>query len=322
MRELSVAWWNLENLFDSVDAPRDKKLQKALGKELKGWTSDVLDQKLSQLAAIIGKLNAGKGPDLLGVCEVESRPVLEKLAAKLVLAGRDYGIAHADTQDERGIDVAFVYDKNVLTAGLQFSHFIKKRAATRDLFQVNFKTGAGHDLIIEGNHWPARSPDQWSIEPYRMTAGETLSYWAERIHEECGTHVALLSMGDFNDEPLNRSVTEYALSGNVPDMVEHARAPRFFNLMWPSLATGVGSYYYKNEPNVLDQFWISKGILGGASKFKVKDGSVRIEMFEAMRKSATNPTPKRFGRPSESDKYDPQGFSDHYPISLVLEERD
>lgn len=50
---------------------------------------------------------------LLGVCEVENRFVLELLVAALQdpLPTRRYEIVHADTDDARGIDVAFIYDQ-------------------------------------------------------------------------------------------------------------------------------------------------------------------------------------------------------------------
>jgi Endonuclease/Exonuclease/phosphatase family len=54
-------------------------------------------------------MNGGAGPDLLGVCEVEKRFVLDLLVAALgtPFPGRTYDIVQADTEDERGIDVAF-----------------------------------------------------------------------------------------------------------------------------------------------------------------------------------------------------------------------
>ena len=105
------AWWNLENLFDlETSASRPDWLQKRLKKELEGWNADVLNTKLAQLSRIIKQLNNGTGPDLLGVCEIESKSVLEKLLARLDLPGRKYDIVHSDTRDQRGIDVAFIYD--------------------------------------------------------------------------------------------------------------------------------------------------------------------------------------------------------------------
>jgi endonuclease/exonuclease/phosphatase family metal-dependent hydrolase len=319
MRELAVSFWNVENLFDTVDAAgRSDKLRRVLKKELAGWTDEVLARKIRQLSAVIRQLHGGRGPDLLGVCEVENQSVLERLVAALNPLGRNYGIVHADTGDGRGIDVAFLYDRTVFTAVRTFSHVILRRLATRDLFQVNFQTPGGRTLVAIGNHWPARLEGQWESEPYRMTAGDTLAYWAERIRTELGRDVAVLVMGDFNDEPFNRSVAEYALAGNSAPKVLLARDARFFNLMWPFLADGLGTYYLDNFPAVLDQFWVSKGILDGSSGLRVRANSTEIVIPPAMKASGVYPRPRRFGRPSEG--YDPDGFSDHYPISLVLEE--
>lgn len=109
MKTHYVAFWNVENLFDTVDSPvRPEWLQKKLAKELAGWDGAVLDRKIEQLSSIICRMNGGVGPDLLGVCEVENKPVLEKLVAGLASLGRNYEIAHHDTSDKRGIDVAFI----------------------------------------------------------------------------------------------------------------------------------------------------------------------------------------------------------------------
>jgi predicted extracellular nuclease len=145
------------------------------------------------------------------------------------LQQHSYQIVHADTKDERGIDVAFIYDSNKFEIekdrntgkDLIFSHFIVKRAATRDILQVNFKTKSlDNRLVLIGNHWPSRSSGQYESEPYRIVAGETLSYFHKRIleqnsddeEEELEQNTPILVMGDFNDEPFNRSVTDYALA--------------------------------------------------------------------------------------------------------------
>ncbi len=119
-------------------------------------------------------------------------------------------------------------------------------------------------------------------------------------------------MGDFNDEPFNRSVTYYALSTNNSNKLKRARNPKLLNLMWPLLARGNATYYYK-QGEILDQFMISKGFLFNKSKLSVKENSVKIEKFSEMSKRGK---PQRFGRPSK--KYNKNGFSDHYPISLVI----
>ncbi len=322
MNEYYIAWWNLENLFDVEDSPqRPDWLQSTLKNELKGWTQAVLDTKLDQLAKIILQFNNGHGPDILGVAEVENEAVMGQLKARLQPLGRNYQVAYHDTSDKRGIDVAFIYDSDLFTFEMQFFHVILKRTATRDLFQVNFHTSTGRDFIVVGNHWPSRSGGQYESEPYRILAGETLSYWHERILEEKGKDVAVLFMGDFNDEPFNRSLTDYLLSTNSFNRAKNASNPYAYNLMWSLLGQAIGSLYYNNFPNLLDQFLVGGGFLDEDAPIQVKAGSVNVERFPEMTKPGDYPSPIKFGRPSSASDFNPNGFSDHFPISVVLTEK-
>jgi len=316
-----VAFWNLENLFDVDGSPqRPEWLQRALARELAGWNAEVLDLKIGQLARIIRQMNGGAGPDVLGVCEIENEHVLRLLVDGLALTTRDYDVAHADTSDERGIDVAFLFDRAIFEKREQFSQIILARNATRDLFQVTLgiKT-SGRELIVIGNHWPARSEGQYESEPYRILAAETLSYWHERIMAIKGADMPVLAMGDFNDEPFNRSLVEYALSSFQAAKVLKARSPRFFNLMWPLLGQRRGSHYFDNFATLLDQFLASRPLLERTAPIRADLDSVRIEAFPEMVGRGDYPAPRRFGRPSSG--LDRTGFSDHFPISVVLQER-
>ncbi len=316
----SIAWWNVENLFDVFDSPqRPAWLQSALAHELAGWTQPVLDAKIAQLASIIRQMNGGLGPDLLGVCEIENDVVLNLLADALAPLGRDYRVAHHDMHDQRGIDVAFLYDAGRFAAEAQFSHEILKRAGTRDRFQVNFRSLAtGNLLVVIGNHWPSRSGGQYETEPYRILAAETLSYWHLRIQQILGEEAAILVMGDLNDEPDDRSLAGYALSTRSREKVMRATtAPRFLNLMWPLFGSGIGSHYHENFPNLLDQILVSKGMLRDDAIFHVTPGSTAILRPPEMQ-TGTYDAPRRHGRPSSG--HDPAGFSDHYPLTLTLEE--
>lgn len=321
MERYYIGWWNLENLFDVFDSKhRPDWLQRQLNRELTGWDETILDRKIAQLARIIMQMNQGIGPDVLGVCEVENEPVMQRLVDSLAPLGRDYAIAHHDTKDNRGIDVGFIYDRQKFNLEMKFTHVVLKRQATRDLFQINLKTQSGHDLILVGNHWPSRLEGVLESEPYRIVAGETLSYWNTRILEEKGQNVAVIVMGDFNDEPCNRSITDYALSSNNQTRVMNAQIPRLYNLMWPFLAEGIASFYYGNVPYLLDQFMVSRGLLRQNRSFDIKFDSIRIEMFPEMISGGAYPNPIRFGRPASS--LNRNGFSDHYPISMILTERD
>jgi predicted extracellular nuclease len=318
MANYYITWWNLENLFDSENAPRTDKLRRALKKELEGWSDEILEKKIKQLVKMLRTINGSNGPDILGVCEVENENVLKKFRDSLQQTlDREYKIIHADTQDERGIDVAFLYDKDKFAVDPQkvFFHVIVKRYATRDIVQASFRAKISNtEFVLVGNHWPSRSGGQLESEPYRMMAGETLAYFNQRIQDVHSQAIPILVMGDFNDEPFNRSITEYAKSTVSADRVLNAHSvPWLYNLMWEAIGSRAGTFYYSDEYNVLDQFMVSRGMLIDNAKLKVQEDSIRIEIFPEMSK---NGIPRKFGRPSEA--LDQEGYSDHFPISLML----
>ena len=321
-----IYWWNLENLFDINNSPdRPDWLQRRLRSELKGWTASVLNKKLANLADIIRRMNGNTGPDILGVCEVENKVVLDKLLEKVSpKLMRNYKVIHHDSNDGRGIDIAIIYDADMYTFdGTQFSLEIMKRNATRDLFQVQLTTRDGNELILVGNHWPARSAGKYESEPYRMMVGETLSYWIERIHEiklaEKGEkHPSIVLMGDFNDNPFDRSLTEYLRSGGNLEKVKNSTSHIMFNMMYPFVGGDIGTHAYGNEIGVLDQFIVSRPMVVDYYKYPFQVESIQIVYFPEMVKGDYN-TPIRFSRPSSSG-YNDKGYSDHLPIELVIEE--
>jgi hypothetical protein len=123
----------------------------AIKNDIAGWTPQVRDRKIEQLVSVIATMDTGLGHDLLGVCEVENRFVVDRLVDKVnaaLPAPRTYSVVHADTDDARGIDVAFIYDNTLFQVPappeeLVFFHVVMRRHATRGIVQVNFKTTMG-----------------------------------------------------------------------------------------------------------------------------------------------------------------------------------
>jgi len=319
-----IAFWNLENLFDIENSPRrTDKVARALGKSIKGWTQALLDRKITQLSSIIQQMNLNRGPDLLGICEVENKFVVELLIQSLALLGRNYQVIHSDSPDQRGIDVAFIYDENLFKVPLPlednvFSHFVLRRTATRDILQVTFQTVAHQrQLIVLGNHWPSRSGGQAESEAYRAMAGETLAYFHQRVLEVKGDTTPVLAMGDFNDEPFNTSMVNYALSQRVPSIVLKGQNPYLLNLMWALMGKGLGTLYF-DGPNVLDQFLINKNWLKSTARFRVNPDTANIVKLAPMVDKKGQPIPfGGMGKPVNQN-----GFSDHFPIEIVITEAD
>lgn len=321
MKSHYISWWNLENLFDEKDAPierRSESLKRKIKADLKNWTPEVLDKKIENLASVIRQMNDGNGPDILGVCEVENAHVLNLLIGKID-TDVSYGVIHHNMKDQRGIDVAFIYNKDKYSFNEEefFHHEVIKRYPTREIVQATLLVKeTGTELVLVGNHWPSRSGGQFESEPYRIITGETLSYFIERIQEVKGKEVAIIVMGDFNDEPFNRSLTNYAQSVVDRNKVVYGRNPYLYNLMWPLLGQRTASYVYGGSPIMLDQFMVSKGIAKKSGKFSLNEQNVRLEVFEGMVSGRYN-TPIRFGQASP----DLSGYSDHLPISFILGEK-
>lgn len=339
-----IAFWNLENLFAPDGFPeREPWIAKEVGSDLRGWTQQLFDRKVAQLASIISQMKQNAGPDLLGVCEVENRYVLDMLAGQLntKLAARQYAPVHADsTRDRRGIDTAFLVDKNTFTVNPNeiFSHWVMRRTGTRDITQATFVTQQGNELIALANHWPSRSAPRGFGSEYsngfRRTAGETLGYWHERIREEKGQDAAIIALGDFNDDPFDASLVYHAMATRERGDVVRARSAQFYNLSWRYLTQTVvdnmsnereldGTLYFNGDANLFDQILVSKSLLTGAGPLTVVDSSTRIEAFAEMVSHRVGEGPIRFGLPKgdAAKNVNQGGFSDHFPVSVLIEEQ-
>ncbi len=319
--QYKLCFWNLENFFDVENSPRrSDKVKAAIGKSVIGWSEELLEKKTAQLASVIRKLNGGQGPDMLGVCEVENEYVMDLLVGELASLGRTYEVAHHDSPDERGIDVAFIYDSNLFTAEEKFDHFVMRRTATRDILQVNFKTSKGRLLVVVMNHWPSRSGGPASESAgYRAIAGETLAYFHQRIIEEKGADTPVLAMGDFNDEPFDASLESYALSTRGRTKVLKAEIYRFLDLMWPLMGQGQGTLFFDNYANLFDQFLVNKNLLKTNAAISVLPDSVEIIRFPEMVSGGDYPQPIPFG--GMGKPVNENGFSDHYPVAISVQEK-
>jgi endonuclease/exonuclease/phosphatase family metal-dependent hydrolase len=334
-----LAFWNVENLFGPEGhPPRIPWVAKAVAGDLAGWTAALYARKVAQLAQVIAGMNAGAGPDILGLCEVEDAFVLGDLADAVneALPDRAYLPVHMDSPAEaRGVDTAFVYDANRYSVdpAAIFSHFVLRRTGTRDILQATFRTGAGHDLILLANHWPSRRGGAVESAGFRATAGETLGYWHERIRQVKGPRAAVVAMGDFNDDPWDASLRFNALAWREAGDVARAETARFLNLGWGFTGFDAvdragkprrldGTLYFAGDANVFDQILVSPPIVDGKGPFALKPGSARVECPAAMVSTKVGEGPIRFGLPdgNAAKNVNPDGFSDHFPVSVMLTE--
>lgn len=116
-RLYSVAFYNLENLFDTIhDAGKND--YEYLPDAPKRWNTEKYVSKLKNLSKVISELSRDKvpeGPAVIGVAEAENRRVLDDLVGQPALASTGYRVVHYEGPDKRGIDCALLYDPKQFT---------------------------------------------------------------------------------------------------------------------------------------------------------------------------------------------------------------
>lgn len=81
-----------------------------------------------------------------------------------------------------------------------------------------------------------------------------------------------------------------------------------------------GTFYFNNEPNVLDQFLVNKNMATVSSPIRANADSVQILRFPGTFSTGKYPRPKPFG--GMGKPVDEHGFSDHFPIGMEVIEAD
>ena len=207
----TIAFYNLENLFDTKnDSLVYDDDRTPDGKD--HWTPLRYTHKIEHMAKVLSEIGSKENktaPDIIGVCEVENLGVLEDLVHHEFLSAFNYGIVHFDSPDERGIDVALLYKKDAFVPVNFNSHRLL-------LFKLDGKRDYTRDqLIVEGlldneqiyfmvNHWPSRSGGEARSRPFRVEAAKLNKRIIDSVRR-FNTHAKIISMGDFNDDPIDPS---------------------------------------------------------------------------------------------------------------------
>jgi endonuclease/exonuclease/phosphatase family metal-dependent hydrolase len=307
-KEALVGFYNVENLFDTLDDPQKADEDFTPSGEMR-WNSEKYVQKLDRLALVISSMHEGKGPDILGLCEIENRLVLEDLVRHPLLKKKKYRIVHVESPDQRGIDVALLLSpayrlKAYLTDKVLLPDTAEK---TRDILWADILSSSGETLWVGVCHFPSRRGGEEISVPKRVCAARALLHRTDSLH---AASEKWLIMGDFNDEPGDSSLY------SVLNAREAEAAADRVNMMIPLKEAGLGSYKYRDEWNMLDQFIISRTLYSSVSGWRYAEGSVGIYSPDFIKETEGRYT----GSPwrSYAGKKYLGGYSDHFPVILKL----
>jgi exonuclease III len=309
----TIAFYNLENLFDTVDDP------KTLDDDFtpngrKKWSKKRYKTKIKKLGNVIAQLGTKRSfytPAIVGVVEVENQAVLNDLVTSKKLKNHHYGIVHYDSPDERGIDVALLYKKELFevvdseTFPLLLESDNGERDYTRDVLLVKGKLN-GELIYVLVNHWPSRRSGEDITEKKRIKAAELNSFIVKKITTQ-DKNAKIIIMGDFNDNPTNISVKKHLVND------------AFYNPMERLIQTGNGTLNHKKKWYLFDQIIFSKNFFNVESqKHTFKYAEVFDQHFLKIWDGKYKGNPFR----TYIGKWYKGGFSDHFPVYVYLQKKE
>ncbi len=316
----TVAFYNLENLFDTINDPLKYDEASPIMEMNETNRAEVYENKVRNMAKVvadIGYEDTKNTPAIIGVSEVENRQVLVDLVNDPQLLSKDYGIIHYDSPDKRGIDVALLYQKSLFKPITTSSHELliyddltRKRVYTRDQLLVTGELEG--DLIhVIVNHWPSRSGGEARSRSKRVGAAKLNKRLIDSL-QSIDPYAKIITMGDLNDNPTNASIKDVLKAERKAKKV---KLKGVFNPMEEFFKQGLGSNAYRDAWSLFDQILITQPLLEkDYSSFRFYKAGIFNKSY------LTNKHGRYKGYPLRSFDYGgfTDGFSDHFPVFVYL----
>lgn len=311
---VTVAFYNVENLFDTKDNPKTYD-DDFTTDGTKNWNEKRYAIKIKKLGSVISQLGVKRSkmpPVIVGLVEVENAKVVNDLKNSSHLKKYPYHFVHYDSPDDRGIDVALMYNRQFfeLIDSKSYPLFIEtsegKQDFTRDILRVSGNLN-GELIHVLVNHWPSRREGAEASEYKRIAAAELAKSIVNEI-QTVDVNAKIIVMGDFNDDPTSKSIQEHLVTED------------FYNPMEPLLnREKTGTLTYNGKWNLFDQIILTKN-------FKVKEpGKHTFKHAEVFNKEWLKIFKGKLkGSPFRTyiGKWYQGGFSDHFPVYAYFKKED
>ena len=313
----AVAFYNLENLFDTIDDP--KKFDEDFTPQGSyHYTSEIYHKKLHNMATVISQLAIEKipdGPAFIGVSEIENETVLQDLIHQPELEKRKLRIVHFESPDSRGIDVAMLYNPKyfkVINAKALPVEIMEngKREYTRDVLYVTGKLG-DDTFHVFVNHWPSRRGGEAATVWKRAKAASVSKGMIDSIMA-VNPNAKAIVMGDLNDDPTDPSVLKTL--GAVAK-ISQIKPGGLYNPWIDFYKKGIGTLGYNDSWDLFDQIIVSYGFVKpDANNWRFYKAEIFNDTF------LKNAFGKYKGYPHRSFSGTTwiDGYSDHFPTIIYL----
>ncbi|MDD3876837.1 MAG: hypothetical protein PHT69_09460 [Bacteroidales bacterium] len=254
----TFVFYNVENLFDTIDTPEINDTDFSPNGSYK-WDSEKYYNKIGKIAQVLVTIDSCF-PQIVGLCEIENRNVLEDLIQNEQIKSADYKIVHEESPDGRGIDVALLYRSSYFNyishKAINVSFSDGSETKTRDILYVKGLSAFNDTLHIFVNHWPSRRGGAEESENKRIAAARILRTYIDSIFS-INKKANIIITGDFNDNPNNRSITEYL---NANSFNRDMQESQIINLHMKPYSNGTGTLVFDNQWFLFDQIMVSKNL--------------------------------------------------------------
>ena len=315
-----VAFYNLENLFDTINNNGKYDLEFSPEGSRK-WDGKKYWAKIKNMSYAISQMTTKttpQGPAVIGVSEIENITVLQDLVNSEALKPWNLQIVHHDSPDARGVDVGLLYNPSMFRVLKVENHRLRipelPRFKTRDQMVVIGLMGTkqtGYSRIaVMVNHWPSRRGGEAESSWLREAAAALNKQIADSL---MGVYpdIGIITMGDMNDDPFNKSTAQ--ILGAVKD-INKTVPGGFYNPFWEKLDKGIGSYIYRGAWNLFDQIIVNSNIVDGKCGLKFYAAEVLNKYFLIQQDGQYKGYPLR----TFSGGVWTNGYSDHFPTEIFL----
>ena len=312
-----VAFYNLENLFDTINNNGKYDLEFS-PQGSRQWDGRKYRAKIDNLASAIANMTSPttpNGPAIVGVSEIENKSVLDDLVKAAPIKRWMLQVVHHDSPDRRGVDVGLLYNPRMFRVLDVTNHLLTVEGnpgfRTRDQMCVTGLLG-GDTVSVIVNHWPSRLGGQEQSSYLREAAAALSkhiadSLWAIRPNQ------GVIIMGDLNDDPMDRSC---AVTLGAVKKEKDAAYHGFYNPWWKVLDDGIGTLAYKSQWNLFDQIIVSGTLLKAHRPGALQYWKCEVHNHEFLRD--TNGSRQGYPLRTYSSGVWLNGYSDHFPTEIFL----
>ena len=317
-----VVFYNLENLFDTINDPETHD-EEFLPEGVKKWNTYKYYAKLSNMERVLFDIarQDKNFPVVIGVSEVENRLVLEDLASQPKLKHGNYRIVHFDSPDARGVDCAFFYRPDVFklegSKAEKFHLPENPNFRTRDLVTM-WGTIEGEPFFFLVSHWPSRLGGKEASAYKRNAAAAQCRAIADSVRK-INPATKVVMMGDFNDDVTDKSVTE--IMGAKPN-IKKLEAGDLYTPFIDMYKAGYGTLAYQDSWNLFDIIVVSENLATGSTgDIKLQKGEGTKFYGNIFRRDYMIQKEGQYkGYPLRSfvGNNFQNGFADHFPVYIYI----